>query len=388
MAALTYRQVLRNDQFKNLWAGSFFSGLGEAVGQVALPLAGLRHDQLGRADERHLRPADAAARDSLALSRVCSPTISTAARSCWPPTRCAPGRSSSCPLSKRPLSSGSSRSCSGWGKPLPCLPRWRCSPPSSMPRRWSPRSRSCRLLERSRASSDRRLARPSSASPAPGRPSGSRRPATPSRSSGTGGWCCRRRTGDRAIRLPAILRNSTKEMRQGFHTIWTTPILRGVCITEGLWSLIFGVLSITMVVYFEETLDLGDRADFLYGLLAVSMSSGAVVGALTASHLERRISRSNMLFVGYLGPLIMVPAVLQPPVPVLYVLAFAIRAGRCLGGHRHAGVHGRMDRQRDARPGLRHLGRGDRGVGAGLVRRHRLGDRSASDRPSPWRWLG
>jgi MFS family permease len=30
-----------------------------------------------------------------------------------------------------------------------------------------------------------------------------------------------------------------------------------------------------------------------------------------------------MLFAGYLGPLIMVPAVLQPPVPVLYVLAFA-----------------------------------------------------------------
>jgi MFS family permease len=58
-------------------------------------------------------------------------------------------------------------------------------------------------------------------------------------------------------------------------------------------------------------------------LLAVSMSCGAVVGALTASHLERRISRSNMLFAGYLGPLIMVPAVLQPPVPVLYALAFA-----------------------------------------------------------------
>src|SRR5215204_1310352 len=37
-ATLTYRQVLRNRQFKNLWAGNFFSGLGEAVGQVALPL--------------------------------------------------------------------------------------------------------------------------------------------------------------------------------------------------------------------------------------------------------------------------------------------------------------------------------------------------------------
>jgi MFS family permease len=111
-------------------------------------------------------------------------------------------------------------------------------------------------------------------------------------------------------------------MREGFRTIWTTPILRGVCFTEGLWSLIFGVLSITLVIYFEETLDLGDRADFLYGLLAVSMSIGAVVGALTASRIEQRFSRAKMLFAGYLGPLFMVPTVLQPPPEVLYVLAF------------------------------------------------------------------
>ena len=122
--------------------------------------------------------------------------------------------------------------------------------------------------------------------------------------------------------MKSIARNATREMREGFRTIWTTPILRGVCITEGLWSLAFAVLAITMVIYFEETLDLGEQADFLYGLQAVSMSCGAVLGALTASRLEHRIGRSNMLFIGYLGPLMLVPVVLTPPPSVLYVLVF------------------------------------------------------------------
>ncbi len=37
-AQRSYRAVLRNEQFRNLWAGNFFSSLGEAIGQVALPL--------------------------------------------------------------------------------------------------------------------------------------------------------------------------------------------------------------------------------------------------------------------------------------------------------------------------------------------------------------
>ena len=52
------------------------------------------------------------------------------------------------------------------------------------------------------------------------------------------------------------------------------------------------------------------------------MSCGAVAGALTASRLEHRIGRSHMLFLGYLGPLLIVPVVLTPPPEVLYVLVF------------------------------------------------------------------
>lgn len=319
---LTYRQVLRNRQFKNLWAGNFFSGLGEAVGQVALPLlvydmtrsaalmsvifvlqmlprailspfAGVLADNLDR------RSILLAANTLRAGSIVFIPFVQTPAQLGVIAVLLGLGQTFAMPASLAVLPTivdanalvpslsfvqvtsaitrivGPALGAAIIGIAGPRPPFWLQAACYAIALFWNWR------LSLPRADQ------------------GSRNP------------------------LGVIMRNSTKEMRQGFHTIWTTPILRGVCITEGLWSLIFGVLSITMVIYFEESLDLGDRADFLYGLLAVSMSCGAVLGALSASHLERRISRANMLFAGYLGPLLLVPVVLQPPIPVLYVLAFA-----------------------------------------------------------------
>jgi MFS family permease len=40
---------------------------------------------------------------------------------------------------------------------------------------------------------------------------------------------------------------------------------------------------------------------------------------LIASTIERRISRPAMLAAGYLGPLLVIPVLLNPPVPVLFV---------------------------------------------------------------------
>jgi NRE family putative nickel resistance protein-like MFS transporter len=321
MAALTYRQVLRNQQFKNLWAGSFFSGLGEAVGQVALPLlvydmtssaalmsvifvlqmlprailspfAGVLADNLDR------RSIMLAANTLRAGSIVFVPFVETPAQLGVIAVLLGLGQTFAMPATLAVLPT-----IVDAGALVPSLSFVQVTGAIT------------RIVGPALGAAIVGIAGP--------------RPPFWLQAACYGialfwNWRLVLPKTDRGSRNPldTIIRNSTKEMRQGFHTIWTTPILRGVCITEGLWSLIFGVLSITMVVYFEETLDLGDRADFLYGLLAVSMSSGAVVGALTASRLERRISRSSMLFAGYLGPLIMVPAALQPPVPVLYVLAF------------------------------------------------------------------
>jgi NRE family putative nickel resistance protein-like MFS transporter len=322
MAALTYRQVLRNTQFKNLWAGSFFSGLGEAVGQVALPL--LVYDMTSSAalmsvifvlqmlPRAILSPFAGVLADNLDRRSIMLAANTLRA-----------GSIVFVPFVETPAQLGVIAVLLGLGQTFAMPATLAVLPTIVEPDALVP---SLSFVQVTGAIT--RIVGPALGAAIVGI-AGPRPPfwlqATCYAIALFWNWRLALPKDDQGIRnpLPTILRNSTHEMRQGFHTIWTTPILRGVCITEGLWSLIFGVLSITMVVYFEETLDLGDRADFLYGLLAVSMSCGAVVGALTASHLERRISRSNMLFAGYLGPLIMVPAVLQPPVPVLYALAFA-----------------------------------------------------------------
>lgn len=321
MSALSYRQVLQNAQFKNLWAGSFFSGLGEAVGQVALPL--FVYDMTSSAalmsvifvlqvlPRAILSPFAGVVADNLDRRSIMLAANTLRA-----------GSIVFVPFVDTPTQLGAIAVLLGLGQTFAQPAGLAVLPTIVEPEALVP---SLSFVQVTGAIT--RIVGPALGAAIVGFAG----PRPPFWLQGAcycvalfWNWRLSLPQSDRGTRsrFGSILRNSTYEIRQGFHTIWTTPILRGVCITEGLWSLIFGVLAITMVVYFEETLDLGDRADFLYGLLAVSMSCGAVVGALTASRLERRISRANMLFAGYLGPLFMIPAALQLPVPVLYLLAF------------------------------------------------------------------
>jgi NRE family putative nickel resistance protein-like MFS transporter len=120
------------------------------------------------------------------------------------------------------------------------------------------------------------------------------------------------------------LASALHDIGDGLRTVWRTPIVRGICATEALWSLISAVLSITAVVYTERALDLGDRAEFVFGLLAATFSAGAVLGALIASRVERRIGRPQLLAIGYLGPLMLLPAGLAPPLPIVFVCWFGL----------------------------------------------------------------
>ena len=144
------------------------------------------------------------------------------------------------------------------------------------------------------------------------------------------GWLSR-------LALPAMVREqrqgaadahpilaAKREIGEGLRAVWRTPIVRGICATESLWSLISAVLSITTVVYTERALDLGDRAELVYGFLAATFSAGAVLGALIASRVERRIGRPLLLAIGYLGPLLLLPAGLVPPLPVVFMCWFAL----------------------------------------------------------------
>jgi MFS family permease len=142
------------------------------------------------------------------------------------------------------------------------------------------------------------------------------------------GWLWRLRLPP-LVRVPReaqrhALKEAVHEIGEGVRAVWHTPIVRGICASESLWSLISAVMSITAVVYTERALDLGDRAELVYGLLSATFSAGAVLGALFASRVERRIGRPLLLAIGYLGPLMLLPAGLVPPVPVVFLCWFAL----------------------------------------------------------------
>jgi MFS family permease len=130
----------------------------------------------------------------------------------------------------------------------------------------------------------------------------------------------RERREDRAH----ALKEAAHEIGEGVRAVWQTPIVRGICASEALWSLISAIMSITAVVYTERALDLGDRAEIVYGLLSATFSAGAVLGALFASRVERRIGRPLLLAIGYLGPIMLLPAGLVPPLPVVFLCWFAL----------------------------------------------------------------
>ena len=130
--------------------------------------------------------------------------------------------------------------------------------------------------------------------------------------------------GEQPEHPPSLLANARRDIAAGLNVVWRVPIVRGITCAECLWSFMGAAATIAGLIYVEETLDFGDRAELIYGLLSASLSTGAVLGALAASRVERRLGRPVLMAIGYFGPLFALPAVAEPSAPFLFACWFLV----------------------------------------------------------------
>ena len=102
------------------------------------------------------------------------------------------------------------------------------------------------------------------------------------------------------------------------------PIVRGITAVEMLWQLVTAALVVAILLFVEVTLRLGDEAATVFSLLTATFAAGTALGALVARSVEKRIGRMHLMAIGYLAPLMLIPAGLTPPLPVLFTCLFIL----------------------------------------------------------------
>ena len=137
----------------------------------------------------------------------------------------------------------------------------------------------------------------------------------------------------RRLALPAVAREATaerlaaaarREIAEGSRVARDNPVVRGITAVEILWQLVFASLVVGVLVYVEETLRLGEASASVFSLLTATFAGGTALGALAARGVERRIGRPRLMAIGYLAPLMLIPAGFTPPLPVLFVCLFIL----------------------------------------------------------------
>lgn len=111
---------------------------------------------------------------------------------------------------------------------------------------------------------------------------------------------------------------------EGLRIVLRNPVVRGTAAVEALWQTVTAVLAVTLVVYVERTLGFGADGGRVYALLMAAFGGGTAIGALVAGRVEARLGRPRLLAIGYLAPLLIVPAAMLPPLPVLFACWFAL----------------------------------------------------------------
>ena len=133
--------------------------------------------------------------------------------------------------------------------------------------------------------------------------------------------------------LPSVERAQTttrfaaavrREIGDGLRVVRDNPIVRGITAVEMLWQLVTAALVVGILVFVEETLRLGDEAATVFSLLTATFAAGTALGALVARRVESRIGRTRLMAIGYLAPLMLIPAGFIPPLPVLFACLFIL----------------------------------------------------------------
>ncbi len=127
---------------------------------------------------------------------------------------------------------------------------------------------------------------------------------------------------ERIQRQAGILQSAKREMWLGLRTIRDIPIVRGVTSAEAVFQLATASMTVAGLIYTKETLDLGDNASAAFALMTTFLATGAVLGAVVAHKIERRIGRPSMMALGYLGPFFLAIAFFEPGMPVIYAAWF------------------------------------------------------------------
>jgi MFS family permease len=129
---------------------------------------------------------------------------------------------------------------------------------------------------------------------------------------------------ERAESLTRFGETVRREIADGLRVVRDNPIVRGITAVEMLWQLVTAALVVGVLVFVEETLRLGDQAGTVFSLLTATFAAGTALGALVARSVEQRIGRTRLMAIGYLAPLMFVPAGLTPPLPVLFACLFIL----------------------------------------------------------------
>ena len=120
----------------------------------------------------------------------------------------------------------------------------------------------------------------------------------------------------------SLLESIRTELWSGLQAIRSVPVVRGVTASESIFQLVMAAMTVAGIVYTQETLHLEDRAEAAFALMTTFLAAGAVIGALVANRIERRLGRPLMMAIGYFGPFFLLVAIVSPPMPVIYLAWF------------------------------------------------------------------